>query len=51
MSEAKSRSNTPQRVADGRQDMAALFTSGGRRGLEVIRELISGGLISYQGNQ
>ena len=34
-----------------RQDTAEVFTLQGKGGLPVIGELLSGGLISYQGNQ
>ena len=53
LSEARSWSDTLPSAVDGRQDMAAVFTPGGAEGggrLPVIGELMSGGLISYQGN-
>ena len=45
-----SSSDTPPRAADSRQDKAVVFTTTGRASLPVVGELISGWLISCQGN-
>ena len=53
-SEARSWSNIPPYVlwmVAGRQDVEAVFAPREKGRLSVIRELMSGGLISYQGNQ
>ena len=50
MSEARSWSDTLPCGAEGRQDMAAGFTPGGKERLPVMGELTSGCLISYQEN-
>ena len=50
MSEARSWGNTPPGTADGGQDKVAVFAPGGKGRLPVTRELMSGWLISYQGN-
>ena len=49
MSEASSWSDTSPRVADGRQDVVAVSVRS-EQGLVVMGELMSGWLISYQGN-
>ena len=50
-SEARSWSDTPPCAVDDGQDMAAVFTPKWKKRLPVIGELMSGGLIRYQGNQ
>ena len=51
MSEAGSWNDTPPCVADGGQDMVAVFTRGGAGGdCQLQGELMSGWLIIYQGN-
>ena len=49
LSEARSWSNTPVCAAEGKQDMAAVFSL--RGDCRLWGELISGEFISYQGNQ
>ena len=51
--EARSWSNNPPCASDGRKDMVAVFASApaGKGRLPVKGKLMSGGLISYQGNQ
>lgn len=50
ISEARTWSNTPPCAVDTWQGMVAIFTPGGEGSLPVIGELMSGGLVSYQGN-
>ena len=49
MSDARSWGDTSLFVTLGGQDLAAAFALGGKRGLPVTGELMSGDLISYQG--
>ena len=51
MSEARSWSDTPLRVADSRQDLAAVFTPRGKGRLPVMGGILSGWLVGYQGYQ
>ena len=47
----KSQASTPPWMADGSQDMAVIFPIEGEEGLyQLYRELMLGGLISYQRN-
>ena len=48
---ARSWRDTPPCTAHGGQDMMEVFAPRGEERLPVIGELMSGGLISYQGNQ
>ena len=49
--EAESWSDTPPRAVDGGPDMVVAFAPGGKGVLSDTGESVSGGLISYQGNQ
>ena len=50
ISEARTWSNSPPCAVDTWQGRVAIFTPGGEGSLPVIGELMSGGLVSYQGN-
>jgi len=51
MSEAESWSNTPPCTDNSRQDMVAVFTPREKGRPPIIEELMSDGLVSFQGNQ
>lgn len=51
MSEARSWTDPSPRAAGCGQDTVAVLSSSEKGELPVVRELVLGGLVSYQGNQ